>query len=256
MDILQVLVLGLIEGVTEFLPISSTGHLMLAAKLLNLSQSEFAKSFEISIQLGAIISVVVLYWRKLANGIDIWKKLFVAFIPAGVIGAFLYKLIKEYLLGNNGIVLWSLFLGGIFLIVFELLHREKATDLDELSAISYPQALCIGFFQCFAMIPGVSRSAATIIGGLLAGLKRKTIVEFSFLLAIPTMLAAVSLDLYKSAHVFTRGDFFSLGLGFVVSFLVAAVTIKFLLAFIKRHSFISFGVYRIFIALVFWLIIR
>jgi undecaprenyl-diphosphatase len=256
MDLLQVLIFGVVEGITEFLPVSSTGHLMLTAKLLHISQSEFIKSFEISIQLGAIISVVVLYWPRLSKGVDIWKKLFVAFIPAAVIGAFLYKLIKKYLLGNNDVVLWSLFLGGIFLIIFELLHREKDSHTDELASVSYPQALFIGFFQCLAMVPGVSRSAATIVGGLAAGLKRKTIVEFSFLLAIPTMLAAVVLDLYKSAHIFKSGQFLTLALGFIVSFLVALAAIKFLLAFIKHHSFISFGVYRIFIALVFWFIVR
>jgi len=256
MDLLQVLIFGVVEGITEFLPVSSTGHLMLTAKLLHISQSEFIKSFEISIQLGAIISVVVLYWPRLSKGMDIWKKLFVAFIPAAVIGAFLYKLIKKYLLGNNDVVLWSLFLGGIFLIIFELLHREKDSHTDQLASVSYPQALFIGFFQCLAMIPGVSRSAATIVGGLAAGLKRKTIVEFSFLLAIPTMLAAVVLDLYKSAHSFKSGQFLTLALGFIVSFIVAVAAIKFLLAFIKRHSFISFGIYRIFIALVFWFIVR
>ena len=256
MDLLQVLIFGVVEGITEFLPVSSTGHLMLTAKLLHISQSEFIKSFEISIQLGAIISVVVLYWPRLSKGMDIWKKLFVAFIPAAVIGAFLYKLIKKYLLGNNDVVLWSLFLGGIFLIIFELLHREKDSHTDQLASVSYPQALFIGFFQCLAMIPGVSRSAATIVGGLAAGLKRKTIVEFSFLLAIPTMLAAVILDLYKSAHIFKSGQFLTLALGFIVSFIVAVAAIKFLLAFIKRHSFISFGIYRIFIALVFWFIVR
>ena len=153
-------------------------------------------------------------------------------------------------------VLWSLFLGGVFLVIFELLHRDKEDGTDDLAAVSYPQALFIGFFQCLAMIPGVSRSASTIIGGLVAGLKRKVIVEFSFLLAIPTMLAATVLDLYKSAHVFKSGQFVSLGIGFSVSFIVAIIAIKFLLAFIKRHSFVSFGIYRIFIALIFWFIVR
>jgi len=256
MDILQVLIFGVVEGVTEFLPISSTGHLMLVAKLFLISQSEFMKSFEIIIQLGAIFAVLVLYWSRLSKSLDIWKKLFVAFIPAAIIGAFLYKLIKGCFLGNNNLVLWSLFLGGIVLIIFELLHKEKDADIDELSSISYAQALFIGFFQCLAMVPGVSRSAATIIGGLAVGLKRKTIVEFSFLLAIPTMLAACVLDFYKSAHIFKSGQFLSLGLGFIVSFIVAVAAIKFLLAFIKHHSFIPFGIYRIFIALVFWFIIR
>ncbi len=256
MDMLQVFIFGIVEGITEFLPVSSTGHLMLTAKLLHISQSEFMKSFEIAIQLGAILSVVVLYWPRLTKGIDIWKKLLVAFIPAAIIGALLYKLIKKYLLANSDIVLWSLFLGGVFLVIFELLHRDKEDGTDDLAAVSYPQALFIGFFQCLAMIPGVSRSASTIIGGLVAGLKRKVIVEFSFLLAIPTMLAATVLDLYKSAHVFKSGQFVSLGIGFSVSFIVAIIAIKFLLAFIKRHSFVSFGIYRIFIALIFWFIVR
>jgi undecaprenyl-diphosphatase len=256
LDIMHVLIFGIIEGVTEFLPVSSTGHLMLTAKILQISQSEFVKSFEIAIQLGAVLSVVVLYWQKLLRGWKIWKSLFVAFIPAALIGAVLYKSIKRYLMGNDGVVLWSLFIGGLFLIVFELFYREKEKAVDDLSEISYPQALVIGFFQCLAMVPGVSRAAATIIGGLVIGLKRKTIVEFSFLLAIPTMLAATALDLFKSANVFKPEQFASLGLGFIVSFAVAIAAIRFFLSFIKRHNFIFFGVYRIIVALAFWLIVK
>ena len=256
MNMLHAFIFGIVEGITEFLPISSTGHLMLTAKILQISQSEFVKSFEIAIQLGAILSVVVLYWQRLVRGFEIWKRLFVAFIPAALIGAVLYKTIKRYLMGSNNVVLWSLFLGGIFLIIFELLYREKPSAVDDLEAISYPKALIIGLFQSVAMIPGVSRAAATIIGGLVVGLKRKTIVEFSFLLAIPTMLAATALDLFKSADVFKPGQFVLLGVGFFVSFAVAIVAIKFLLAFIKRHNFISFGVYRIIVALAFWFIVK
>jgi undecaprenyl-diphosphatase len=256
MNMLHVLIFGVVEGITEFLPISSTGHLILTAKLLQISQTEFIKSFEIVIQLGAILAVVVLYWSKLIRDREIWKRLLVAFIPAALIGAVLYKIIKRYLLGNNEVVLWSLFIGGLFLIIFELFYREQEDAVGELSGVSYPQALAIGLFQSVAMIPGVSRAAATIIGGLFVGLKRKTIVEFSFLLAIPTMLAATALDLFKSAQVFKSEQFFSLGVGLVVSFLVAIVAIKFLLSFIKRHSFILFGVYRIAIALVFWFIVK
>ena len=144
----------------------------------------------------------------------------------------------------------------MWLVIFELFHREKEDAVEELSVISYAQALVIGLFQSVAMIPGVSRAAATIIGGLVAGLKRKTIVEFSFLLAIPTMLAATALDLLKSAQVFKSEQLVSLGMGFGIAFLVAIVAIKFLLAFIKRHSFILFGVYRIIIALAFWFMIK
>ena len=256
MQLLHVLIFGIVEGITEFLPISSTGHLILTAKLLQISQSEFIKSFEIAIQLGAIFSVVVLYWGRIINDWQIWKRLLVAFIPTVIIGALLYKTIKRYLLGNNEIVLWSLFIGGLFLIAFELFHREKKEAVEELSSVSYPQALTIGLFQSLAIIPGVSRAASTIIGGLVVGLKRKTVVEFSFLLAIPTMLAATALDLFKSAPAFKSDQFLSLGAGFLVSFLIAIIAIKFLINFIEHHSFIAFGVYRIIIALIFWFVIK
>ncbi len=255
MSIFQVLIMGIVEGVTEFLPISSTGHLILTAKLLNLGQSEFMKSFEIFIQLGAILSVVVVYWKQLVSGSRIWKQLLAAFVPTALVGLLLYKIIKRCLLGNNSVVIWSLFIGGLFLIVFELLHRHKEEG-GELEGISYRQALIIGLFQSLAVIPGVSRAAATIVGGLAIGLKRKTIVEFSFLLAIPTMLAATGLDLLKSAHAFNGEQFAYLGMGFLVSFLVAIAAIKFLLVFIKRHNFVSFGVYRVIIALIFWFIVK
>lgn len=256
MSIWHVLIFGIVEGITEFLPISSTGHLMLTAKLLGVVQSEFIKSFQIAIQLGAILSVVVVYWDKLISGSKIWKRLLVAFMPAALIGVLFYKTIKRYLLGDNALVLWSLFIGGLFLIIFELFYHQKEDAVEEMSDISYRQALVIGLFQSLAMVPGVSRAAATIIGGLVCGLKRKTIVEFSFLLAIPTMLAAAALDLFKSAPVFKTEQFVSLGIGLIVSFAVAITTVKFLLVFIKRHSFISFGVYRIIIALVFWFMVK
>lgn len=253
MDILQAVILGVIEGVTEFLPISSTGHLMLAARYLGIAQSEFVKSFEIAIQSGAILAVVVLYWKTLIKGLGIWKKILAAFLPTAVIGAILYKFIKRFLLNDTGVMLWALFLGGIALIIFEYFHRKHEETVSELSAISYPQALSIGLFQSIAVIPGVSRAAATIVGGLLLGLKRKTIVEFSFLLAVPTMLAAMGFDLMKSAHSFSREEFLLLIIGFIVSFAVALLAIRFLLVFIKKHTFVLFGAYRIFAALIFWL---
>jgi undecaprenyl-diphosphatase len=255
-QLLHVLIFGIVEGVTEFLPISSTGHLILTAKLFRISQSEFIKSFEIVIQLGAILSVVVLYRDRFIKSWKIWKRLFVAFLPTVLIGALLYKTVKKYLLGNNEVVLWSLFIGGLFLIIFELFHKEEKDAVEELSGVSYPQALVIGLFQSVALIPGVSRSAATIIGGLVVGLKRKNIVEFSFLLAVPTMLAATAFDLLKSSQVFQSEQLVSLGVGLVISFLVATASIKFLLTFIKRHSFISFGVYRMIIALLFWFVVK
>lgn len=245
---------GVIEGVTEFLPISSTGHLILAGELLKLEQSEFLKSFEIIIQLGAILSVVVLYWKAFLN-IENLKKIIVAFIPTGIIGLLLYKLVKAYLLSNQVVVLWSLVLGGIALIIFEFYHKDGEETEQSIANISYKQSLWIGLCQSISIIPGVSRSAATIAGGLLGGLKRKTIVEFSFLLAVPTMLAASGLDIVKNASAFSKDQFGVLTVGFVVSFVVALASIKFLLGFIKNHNFMPFGVYRIIAAVVFWLII-
>ena len=256
MDLLSAVILGIVEGVSEFLPISSTGHLILTAQAMRLEQSDFLKSFEIAIQLGAILAVVALYGKRLSLDLKILRRVTAAFIPTAVIGFFLYKAIKNVFFNSNQLILWSLLLGGIFLIVFELLHREKKEALDEISLISYPQAFIIGIFQSIAVIPGVSRAAATIIGGLILGLKRKTIVEFSFLLAVPTMGAAVALDLIKSAQTFKPGDFLSLSVGFLVSFIVALLSIKCLLGFIKNHSFISFGIYRIILALLFLFIFK
>jgi len=254
MTILHSLILGIIEGVSEFLPISSTGHLILAGKLLGLADSDFVKSFEIIIQLGAILAVVVLYWKKLWNW-ELIKKLIVAFVPTGIIGLALYKIVKTYLLGNEIVVLWALFLGGVALIVFEMWHQEKELDVAEMKDISYKQAVSLGLFQSISIIPGVSRSAATIVGGLWLGLKRQTIVEFSFLLAVPTMLSATGLDLVKNYQSFSGAQFSVLSVGFLVSFVMAIVSIKFLLDFIRQHNFVSFGIYRIIIALVFGLII-
>jgi undecaprenyl-diphosphatase len=251
---LHSLFLGVVEGITEFLPISSTGHLILASELLKIPQTNFQKSFEVIIQLGAIASVIALYWKSLFNAEHI-KKLIIAFIPTGVIGLTLYKIVKTYLLGNDQIVLWSLFLGGIALIVFEHIHKEPESAVEGIGAISYKQSFLIGVFQAVAIIPGVSRSASTIVGGLLLGLKRTTIVEFSFLLAVPTMLAASGLDLLKNASSFSMDQFGVLAIGFVTSFIVAILSIKFLLRFIKNHNFTSFGIYRILIAIAFWFII-
>ncbi|MFA4989519.1 MAG: undecaprenyl-diphosphatase UppP [Candidatus Omnitrophota bacterium] len=256
MDLTQAIFLGIIEGITEFLPISSTGHLILASRSMGITQTEFVKSFEIAIQSGAILAVVILYWKELSKNLDIWKKIFTAFLPTMVIGALLYKVIKTFFFSSDSVVLWALFLGGVALILFEIFHGEKQGSADALASISYPQALIIGFFQSLAVIPGVSRAAATIVGGLAVGLKRKTIVEFSFLLAIPTLCAATALDLAKSVGGFKTSQFLVLAAGFIVSLLVALLAIRFLLIFIEKHTFIPFGIYRILIAVVFWLKFR
>lgn len=250
MKTLDAVILGIIEGITEFLPISSTGHLILASTILKIQQSEFVKTFEISIQLGAILAVVVLYAKSLIKDRALIQKVLVAFIPTGILGLLLYHTVKYYLLGNQKVVVGALVIGGIFLILFERFHLHSQGE--EAKNISYKQALTIGLFQSLAMIPGVSRSAATIIGGLSLGVERKTIVEFSFLLAIPTMAAATGLDLLKTAPQFTLAQFEILAVGFVVSFVVALLSIKFLLHFIQKHTFASFGIYRIIVGVIYW----
>lgn len=254
MTILESIILGVVEGLTEFLPVSSTGHLILASDLLGIPSSEFLKSFEIAIQLGAILAVVALYWRSFLD-LEVLKRVIVAFIPTGIIGLALYGFAKEYLLDNTQVVLWALLLGGVALIVFELMHKEKEDARQDVKSISYMQSFWIGVCQALAIIPGVSRSAATILGGLFLGVGRVAIVEFSFLLAVPVMFAATGLDLYKSAGSFSADNFTALAVGFVVSFVVAIASIRFLLKYVRNHTFIPFGVYRIVLALLFFLVI-
>jgi len=247
----QALILGIVEGITEFLPVSSTAHLILASAALRLQDSEFLKSFEIIIQLGAILSVVVLYWSKFWS----WEaitKLIVAFIPTGVIGLTVYKAVKSYLLGNVSVVLGALIIGGIALIIFERFKAHADTEVD-FSEISYGKAFLIGIFQAIAVIPGVSRSAATIVGGSLIGISKRTIVEFSFMLAVPTMLGASGLELIKN-HGALTGHLATLAIGFVVSFITAILAIKSFLGYIKKRDFTAFGWYRIIIAVAFFFV--
>ena len=251
MTILHSIILGIVEGFTEFLPISSTAHLTLTSHLLGLDQSVFVKTFEIAIQSGAILAVLAIYWRKFLD-LEVLKKLATAFIPTAIIGLILYKFIKSYLLGNISVVLWSLAIGGVILIVFEKYFRPK-TNLAELDvkSLSYAKAAIVGVVQAIAVIPGVSRSAATIVGGRLLGMSREAVVEFSFLLAVPTILAATGLDLVKNYSSFTSDQTGMLISGLIASFVMAILGIKFLLSVIRKNSFTAFGVYRIIIAAAF-----
>ena len=248
------ILLGALEGITEFLPISSTGHLILASELLGLAPSTFLSSFQIAIQLGAIAAVVCLYWKSFLD-IAFLKKLFVAFLPTGIVGFLVYPYVKGFLLGNSAVVAASLFIGGVVLIVFELLHKERPESLEGAKEITYRQALFVGLFQSIAIIPGVSRSAATIIGGLVVGMRRVAIVEFSFLLAVPTMIAATGYDLLKSADTFVLDEFGLLALGFLTAFFVALLSMRLLVQIVKRYTFIPFGIYRIILATAFFLIV-
>jgi len=254
MTIFHSIVLGIVEGITEFLPISSTAHLVLVSHLLQISQTDFVKTFEISIQFGAILAVLYLYWQKIFKNLEVLKRIIVAFIPTGILGLIFYKIIKNVLISDVSLIIWTLILGGIFLILFEHWHQEKPEATAELEKITYKQCLVLGIFQSFAMVPGVSRSAATIIGGLFLGLKRTAIVEFSFLLALPTMAAATGLDLIKTSATFTSTDLLTLGIGFIISFFVALLAIKFLLDYVRKHDFTAFGIYRIFVGAVMFFI--
>jgi undecaprenyl-diphosphatase len=254
MNVLQSLVLSFVEGVTEFLPVSSTGHMILASKLMGIIQTDFVKSFEIIIQFGAILAVMLFFFHKIRKISEVWPKLLVAFLPAAGIGFVSYKLIKNVLLGNSFVTVISLVVGGIILIGFEKImgNRKSTTDFH---TMSYAQALIIGIFQSISVIPGVSRAAATIVGGMFQGLSREDAVEFSFLLAIPTMAAASGYDLLKSSLHWNGSEMMILGVGFIGSFVSALITVKWFIGFVKKNTFIPFAYYRIIAGILFWLIV-
>lgn len=264
MTIFHGLILGIIEGLTEFLPISSTAHMILASAWLKIPVTEFLKTFEISIQLGAILAVVILYWKKIWSSWDLIFKIGTAFVTTSIIGLIFYKIVKTYLMEDMKLIASALFIGGILIIVWEKYYSKKQKMIqtdpknipenpDNADPISYRQATIIGACQALAMIPGVSRSAATILGGLSLGLKRKTIVEFSFLLAIPTMAAATGLDLLKSRAglmTLSNQEIIIWLTGFIVAFLTAIIGVKFFIRFIQKNDFIAFGWYRIALGLI------
>ncbi len=254
MDFLHAAILGIIEGITEFLPISSTGHLIIATHLLGISATEFWKSFTIAIQLGAILAVALVCWNEVRRKV-LWSRVMAAFLPTAVIGLLFHSLVKKYLLGNSWVVIWALALGGFVLILEKFIAKKEAT-ITNIESIPFFEAALVGVFQSFALVPGVSRSAATIIGGLARGFSRQTIVLFSFLVSIPTMAAATVLDLAKSSFGFSSHDWLVLALGSVVSFVVAWVSVRWLLSHIKTHTFFWFGIYRIVAAIVFAFILR
>jgi undecaprenyl-diphosphatase len=251
-DIFQTIILSIIEGITEFLPVSSTGHLILASQILQIPETDFIKSFEIFIQLGAILAVFVLYFKNVWERKSIWKNIIIAFLPTAAIGLVLYKFVKSYLLGNSMVVVLSLLIGGLILILFEKTIHKKAVTVKKIEELSIMDSFWIGIAQSVSIIPGVSRSASTIIGGMLVGASREVAVEFSFILAIPTMAAAVGLDLVKSSWSFTPDQMITLAIGFIVSFITALIVVRWFITFVKQNSFVSFGVYRVVAALLFW----
>ncbi len=255
MSLIQTLILATVEGVTEFLPISSTAHLVLTSWWLNINQTDFVKSFEIAIQLGAILAVV---WetRKALKSLKTLKTIFLAFLPTGILGLVFYKLVKNYLLGNLEITIWALFLGGAVMILLENLKLKifnlKSNSNLLISQLNLKQSLIIGLIQSVSMIPGVSRAMATIFGGMAVGLSRKEATEFSFLLAIPTMAAATGFDLVKSGWNFNNNEWVLLGVGFAGAFITAWLVVKWLTGYVQKHNFTIFGWYRIILAGICW----
>ena len=245
MTLFDSVILGIIEGFTEFLPISSTGHLIVASHFLGIDQTSVTKAYEVIIQFAAILAVYFSYQDKFTlKKIDLWIKVFLAFLPIGIVGFIFSHQIKE--LFSLNIVATMFIVGGIiFLIVEKFFILQNTHLIDDVEKVTLKQSLIIGFAQIFALIPGTSRAGSTIIGALLVGLSRKASAEFSFLLAFPVMSAVTAYDLLKHYHEFSDANIMTLAIGFITSFIVALVTIKLFLKFLDNFTFISFGIYRI-----------
>jgi undecaprenyl-diphosphatase len=250
MTVFDAIILAIIEGLTEFLPVSSTGHMIIGSSVMGIAQDDFTKTFTVAIQLGAILSVMVIYWKRFFQSVNFYLKLLVGFIPAAVFGLLLSDYI-DALLENVIVVATTLLLGGLILIFVD--KWFKKTEETGTSEVSYATALKIGLFQCIAMIPGTSRSAASIIGGLTQKMNRKAAAEFSFFLAIPTMFAATGyklLKFYKEGGGFHGDEISLLIIGNVVAFIVAIIAIKAFISFLSKHGFKYFGYYRIVLGLI------
>lgn len=250
MSLIDAILIAIVEGITEFLPISSTGHMILLNHWLRGEDDYFSRTFIVFIQLGAILAIVSLYAKRFLFEPKIYFRLFVAFLPSAIVGFLLFDFIKTYLF-NPMVVAWALIIGGIILIILDKRLPQRDPEADELSDISYKRAIFIGLFQCLSMIPGVSRAAATMIGGMSNGLSKKGAAEFSFLLAIPTMAAATGYDLLKFDHKLTFEEWEFLGIGFVIAFLTAFVVVKWFVHLLEKHGFSIFGYYRIAVGVIF-----
>ena len=244
MTIIDSITLGVVEGLTEFLPISSTGHLIAVSKFLGLEQTNAHKAFEVAIQLGSILAVLFLFVKRLLVDKMLWLKIIIAFLPTAIFGFLFYKTIKA-LFGVESVAI-MLIIGGFIFLIVEYFRRNHDDSKDKtIDDLTVKEALTIGLFQSLSMVPGTSRSGATMIGGLFTGLSRKSAAEFSFLLAIPTMFVATFYDLYKTRNDMIIDDYSLLAVGFVTAFIVAFFTVKAVMNFLTTHTFIVFGIYRI-----------
>jgi undecaprenyl-diphosphatase len=245
MTIFDSVILGIIEGFTEFLPISSTGHMIVASEFMGLEQTSVNKAFEVIIQFAAILAVILTYPSKFTfKHIDLWTKVFIAFLPIAALGFLFSKQVKAMF--SLEIVAVMFIIGGIVFLIVEKFYKEETTHTLDVEDVTYKQALWIGIAQIFALIPGTSRAGASIIGAMLMGLNRKTSAEFSFLLAFPVMCATTAYDILKHHdELLVGGNLLLLSVGFVVSFIVAFLTIKVFLKFLEKFTFVAFGIYRI-----------
>lgn len=244
MTLWEIFFYSLIEGLTEFLPVSSTGHLIIYSHFLTKQDDAFIKSFEVIIQFGAIFSVLVVYWKTFLSSVRFYKNLFVAFLPAAIIGFALRNFVNEWL-GSITIVAWALIAGGVVLIASDYIFKTAIDEGKSIDKLTYKESLFLGLYQCLALIPGVSRSGATIIGGLALKFNKKAAAEFSFFLAVPTIAAATVYKSYKIVPSITSDQITTLLLGCVLSFLIAIIAIKTFIKLISHFGFKHFGIYRI-----------
>ncbi len=256
-EIIKVIFLGIVEGITEWLPISSTGHMLLVDEILHLQMNNsFKEMFFVVIQLGAILAVVVMFWKKMfpfqfnrhpvvqKDIFIMWFKILTACIPAGILGVFLDDFLEEHF-GHPVSIAVMLIVYGVIFIAIERWNKRRKPSVITIEELSYKKAFAIGLFQAMSMIPGTSRSGATIVGALLLGVSRTVAAEFTFFLAVPTMLGASTLKLVKFGFSFTSGEIIALAIGMVVAFIVSILVIKFLMKYIRKHDFQAFGWYRI-----------
>ncbi len=251
MTIFDSIILGIVEGLTEFLPVSSTAHLVLAGQLLHVKQDSFKTAYDIIIQIAPIFSVMIIFKERLMQSIDIWYKLIVAFIPTGIVGLLFHKQIEAMFSANSTVAL--MIITGIAFLAIEFFYKERDHDVKLLENVTYMQALKVGLFQVLSLIPGVSRSGSTILGAMLIGLRRDVAMMFSFLLAIPTMGAASGYMLLKEYKNLSFDHMEILLVGFVVSFIVGWVAVKWFLAIVSKYNFTPFGIYLIVSGLLFGL---
>jgi len=251
MTLFDAIILGIVEGITEYLPVSSTAHLVLTAQLLGLKQDAFMKAYEIIVQIAPIFSVMLIYKERLIQSYSLWYKLIVSFIPTGIVGLLFHEQI-EAMFSTNSTVALMIVTGVVFLLI-EYFYKEKSHHVDDLNRVSYQQAFFIGVFQILSLVPGISRSGVTILGAMLLGLKREAAMSFSFLLAIPTMGAASGYMMLKEYETILSGSAALLFVGFIISFIVGYIAVKSFLAIVARYNFTPFGIYLVVAGLLFGL---